>query len=214
MSLPDPSLLLARAPVIPVVTVPSAAAGVRLARALLEGGLPLIEVTLRTPAAIDAIAAITREVPDAIVGAGTVTRPELITAAIDAGARFLATPGTPTRLAEALVEAPVPVLPGCATITEVMVLRELGFPVLNLSPAEPLGGAAFIKSLAGPLPEARFCPSGGVTAENAGRYLALPNVLAVGGSWVAHSEAIALGDWEQVVALAKAAARPHRAFPG
>ncbi|MDQ0510368.1 bifunctional 4-hydroxy-2-oxoglutarate aldolase/2-dehydro-3-deoxy-phosphogluconate aldolase [Ancylobacter amanitiformis] len=215
MSLPDPSFLLARAPVVPVVTVPSVSAGVKLARALVEGGLPLIEVTLRTPAALEAIAAIAAEVPDAIVGAGTVTRPDLIQKSIDAGARFLVSPGCPAALAEALAEAPVPVMPGCATATEAMTLAALGFPVLKLFPAESVGGANLIKSLAGPLPDLRFCPTGGIGPDNVGKYLSQPNILAVGGSWVCPNEAIALGDWEQIVALSKAAAKLHRAaFPG
>lgn len=215
MSLPDPSFLLARAPVVPVVTVPSVAAGVKLARALVEGGLPLIEVTLRTPVALEAIAAIAAEVPDAIVGAGTVTRPELVQKSIEAGARFLVSPGCPPALAEALAEAPVPVMPGCATATEAMTLHAMGFPVLKLFPAESVGGASLIKSLAGPLPDLRFCPTGGIGPHNVGNYLSQPNILAVGGSWVCPNEAVALGDWEQIVALSKAAAKLHRAaFPG
>jgi len=214
MSLPDPSFLLARAPVVPVVTVPSVTAGIKLARALVEGGLPLIEVTLRTPVALEAIAAIAAEVPDAIVGAGTVTRPELVQKSIEAGARFLVSPGCPTALAEALAEAPVPVMPGCATATEAMALHALGFPVLKLFPAESVGGAGLIKSLAGPLPDLRFCPTGGIGPGNVGSYLSQPNILAVGGSWVCPNEAVALGDWEQIVALSKAASKLHRAaFP-
>ncbi|MCS0503951.1 bifunctional 4-hydroxy-2-oxoglutarate aldolase/2-dehydro-3-deoxy-phosphogluconate aldolase [Ancylobacter mangrovi] len=214
MSLPDPSFLLARAPVVPVVTVPSVAAGVKLAQALVEGGLPLIEVTLRTPVALEAMAAIAAEVPDAIVGAGTVTRPELIQKSIDAGARFLVSPGCPPALAEALAEAPVPVMPGCATATEAMTLHAMGFPVLKLFPAESAGGVALIKSLAGPLPDLRFCPTGGIGPANVGSYLAQPNILAVGGSWVAPGEAVTMGDWEQIASLAKAASKLHRAaFP-
>ncbi|MEZ0214414.1 MAG: bifunctional 4-hydroxy-2-oxoglutarate aldolase/2-dehydro-3-deoxy-phosphogluconate aldolase [Xanthobacteraceae bacterium] len=215
MSLPDPSFLLARAPVVPVVTVPSVAAGVKLARALVDGGLPLIEVTLRTPAALEAIAAIAAEVPDAIVGAGTVTRVDLIQKCIDAGARFLVSPGCPTALAEALAEAPVPVMPGCATATEAMTLAALGFPVLKLFPAEAVGGVALLKSLAGPLPDLRFCPTGGIGPDNVGKYLALPNILAVGGSWVCPNDAVTSGDWSRIVALSKAAARlPRASFPG
>ncbi|HSI42001.1 MAG TPA: bifunctional 4-hydroxy-2-oxoglutarate aldolase/2-dehydro-3-deoxy-phosphogluconate aldolase [Xanthobacteraceae bacterium] len=215
MSLPDPSFLLARAPVVPVVTVPSVAAGVKLARALVDGGLPLIEVTLRTPAALEAIAAIAAEVPDAIVGAGTVTRVDLIQKCIDAGARFLVSPGCPTALAEALAEAPVPVMPGCATATEAMTLAALGFPVLKLFPAEAVGGVALLKSLAGPLPDLRFCPTGGIGPDNVGKYLALPNILAVGGSWVCPNDAVASGDWSRIVTLSKAAAKlPRASFPG
>lgn len=214
MSLPDPSFLLARAPVVPVVTVPSVTAGVKLARALVEGGLPLIEVTLRTPAALEAMAAIAAEVPDAIVGAGTVTRPDLIEKSIAAGARFLVSPGCPPALAEAFAEAPVPVLPGCATATEAMTLHAMGFSVLKLFPAEAVGGANLIKSLAGPLPDLRFCPTGGIGPDNVGKYLSQSNILAVGGSWVCPNDAIAVGDWDRIVELSKAAAKlPRAAFP-
>ncbi|MCK0198372.1 bifunctional 4-hydroxy-2-oxoglutarate aldolase/2-dehydro-3-deoxy-phosphogluconate aldolase [Ancylobacter sp. 6x-1] len=215
MSLPDPSFLLARAPVVPVVTVPSVAAGVKLARALVDGGLPLIEVTLRTAPALEAIAAIAAEVPDAIVGAGTVTRPELVEKSIAAGARFLVSPGCTEALLEAFAEAPVPVLPGCATASEAMRLHAMGFAVLKLFPAESVGGASLLKSLAGPLPDLRFCPTGGIGPDNVGTYLSLPNVLAVGGSWVCPNEAVNAGDWDRIVTLSKAAAmlpRPH--FPG
>ena len=215
MSLPDPSFLLARAPVVPVVTIQTVAAGVKLARALVEGGLPLIEVTLRTPVALEAMAAIAAEVPDAIVGAGTVTRSELIQKCIDAGARFLVSPGCTPALAEALAEAPMPVLPGCATATEAMTLFEMGFPVLKLFPAESAGGVGLLKSLAGPLPDLRFCPTGGIGPDNVAKYLALPNVLAVGGSWVCPGDLIAAGEWGKIVALAKAAAKlPRASFPG
>ncbi|MCJ8144793.1 bifunctional 4-hydroxy-2-oxoglutarate aldolase/2-dehydro-3-deoxy-phosphogluconate aldolase [Ancylobacter sp. A5.8] len=214
MSLPDPSLLLARAPVVPVVTIQSVAAGIKLARALVEGGLPLIEVTLRTPVALEAMAAIAAEVPDAVVGAGTVTRPELIEKSIAAGARFLVSPGCPPALAEAFAEAPVPVLPGCATATEAMTLHAMGFSVLKLFPAEAVGGANLIKSLAGPLPDLRFCPTGGIGPDNVGKYLSQTNILAVGGSWVCPNDAINTGDWARIVELSKAAAKLHRAaFP-
>ncbi|MDR6952112.1 2-dehydro-3-deoxyphosphogluconate aldolase/(4S)-4-hydroxy-2-oxoglutarate aldolase [Ancylobacter sp. 3268] len=214
MSLPDPSFLLARAPVVPVVTVPSVAAGVKLARALVEGGLPLIEVTLRTPAALEAMAAIAAEVPDAIVGAGTVTRPDLIEKSIAAGARFLVSPGVTPALLEAFAEAPVPVLPGCATASEAMTLAAAGFSVLKLFPAEAVGGSNLIKSLSAPLPDLRFCPTGGIGPDNVGKYLSQPNILAVGGSWVCPNDAIASGDWGRIVELSKAAAKLHRAaFP-
>ncbi|MFK8250379.1 bifunctional 4-hydroxy-2-oxoglutarate aldolase/2-dehydro-3-deoxy-phosphogluconate aldolase [Ancylobacter terrae] len=215
MSLPDPSYLLARAPVVPVVTVPSVSAGVKMAKALVEGGLPLIEVTLRTPAALEAIAAIAAEVPEAIVGAGTVTRVDLIEKSIAAGARYLVSPGITPALAEAFAEAPVPVLPGCATASEAMTLHAMGFAVLKLFPAEAVGGVNLLKSLAGPLPDLRFCPTGGIGPNNVATYLALPNILAVGGSWVAPNDAIASGDWARIVELSRAAAKlPRASFPG
>lgn len=206
--------LAAHGPVIPVIVIQRLEDAVPLAQALVDGGVRVLEVTLRTPVALRAMEAIARGVPDAIVGAGTVTRPELIQKSIDAGARFLVSPGCPTALAEALAEAPVPVMPGCATATEAMTLHALGFPVLKLFPAESVGGVGLIKSLAGPLPDLRFCPTGGIGPSNVGSYLAQPNILAVGGSWVAPSEAVNMGDWEQIVALAKAASKLHRAsFP-
>lgn len=202
---PDARPLLALAPVIPVLTIKDAAVAVPLARALVAGGLPVIEVTLRTPAALDAIRAIAREVPEAVVGAGTITRVEDIQAATVAGSRFLVSPGTPAALAEALAEVPVPVLPGCATVTEAMALAARGFTALKFFPAEPSGGAAFLKSLSGPLPGLVFCPTGGIDVAKAPTYLALANVGAVGGSWIVPDDALASGDFARITALARAA---------
>jgi 2-dehydro-3-deoxyphosphogluconate aldolase/(4S)-4-hydroxy-2-oxoglutarate aldolase len=202
---PDDRPLLALAPVIPVLTIKDAAVAVPLARALVAGGLPVIEVTLRTPAALDAIRAIAREVPEAVVGAGTITRVEDIQAATAAGSRFLVSPGTPAALAEALAEVPVPVLPGCATVTEAMALAARGFTALKFFPAEPSGGAAFLKSLSGPLPGLVFCPTGGIDVAKAPTYLALANVGAVGGSWIVPDDALASGDFARITALARAA---------
>lgn len=202
---PDARPLLALAPVIPVLTIKDVAVAVPLARALVAGGLPVIEVTLRTPAALDAIRAIAREVPEAVVGAGTITRVEDIQAATAAGSRFLVSPGTPAALAEALAEVPVPVLPGCATVTEAMALAACGFTALKFFPAEPSGGAAFLKSLSGPLPGLVFCPTGGIDVAKAPTYLALANVGAVGGSWIVPDDALASGDFARITALARAA---------
>lgn len=202
---PDARPLLALAPVIPVLTIRDAATAVPLARALVAGGLPVIEVTLRTPAALDAIRAIARDVPDAVVGAGTITRVEDIQAATAAGSRFLVSPGTPPVLAEALAGVPVPVLPGSATVTEAMALSARGFTALKFFPAEPSGGAAFLKSLSGPLPGLVFCPTGGIDAAKAPSYLALANVGAVGGSWIVPDDALASGDFGRITALARAA---------
>lgn len=202
---PDARPLLALAPVIPVLTIKDASAGVPLARALAAGGLPVVEVTLRTPAALEAIRAIAREVPDAVVGAGTITRPEDIEAATAAGSRFLVSPGTPPALAEALAGVPVPVLPGCATVTEAMALAARGFRALKFFPAEPSGGAAFLKSLSGPLPGLVFCPTGGIDAAKAPGYLALANVGAVGGSWIVPDDALTSGDFARITALARTA---------
>src|SRR4051812_15692240 len=194
------------APVIPVLTIEDARQAIPLARTLVEGGLPVIEVTLRTGAALDAIAAIAKAVPEAIVAAGTVTSAPQIAAVIEAGARFIVTPGTPPGLAEALAAAAVPAMPGCATVSEALVLADLGFEVLKFFPAGASGGQAWLKSAAGPLPELKFCPTGGIDAGNAGAYLALPNVVCVGGSWLAPPAAVARGDFEGIAELARAAA--------
>ena len=194
------------APVIPVLTVRDAADGVAQARALVAGGLPAIEVTLRTPGALAAIAAIRREVPGAVTGAGTVIDEATFQAALEAGASFIVSPGTPPRLAAALAASPVPVLPGCATASEAMALMEHGFRALKFFPAEAAGGAAYLASLAGPLPDLRFCPTGGVTAEKARGYLALGNVVCVGGTWMLPKAALAAGDYATVEKLAREAA--------
>src|SRR5260221_5806653 len=183
MLLSDPTPLVAR-PVMPVVTMERAADAVPLARALLAGGLSVVEITLRTPAALEAVRAILAEVKEIIVGVGTVVKPLDVTHAIDAGADFLVSPGTPATLAQALADAPVPALPGCATVSEAMTLAAFGFPVLKFFPAEPAGGVRWLNAVSEPLPEIRFCPTGGVNGDNAASYLALRNVLAVGGSLV------------------------------
>jgi 2-dehydro-3-deoxyphosphogluconate aldolase/(4S)-4-hydroxy-2-oxoglutarate aldolase len=198
--------ILRRAPVIPVLTVDDFEIAVPLARALCDGGLPVIEVTLRTRAALAAIAAIAAEVPDCIVGAGTVVRHVDAAFAIDAGAKFLVSPGTDSVLAETFTEIEIPVVPGCATVSEAMVLSDLGFEVLKFFPAEASGGAAWLKAVAAPLPHIRFCPTGGIDMRNARDYLALPNVIAVGGSWVVPQDALAARDYARIKALAREAA--------
>lgn len=199
-----------RAPVIPVVTIEDPAHAVPLAETLVRNGLPVVEVTLRTPKALDAIAAIARAVPEAIVAAGTVLRPAQIAEAAGAGAAFIVTPGTPRPLAEALAEAPVPAMPGCATVSEAMALAELGFTALKFFPAAASGGAAWLKGIAGPLPRLSFCPTGGIDAANASAYLGLPNVLCVGGTWVAPAAGIAAGEFDRIGTLARAAASLSR----
>lgn len=211
MSLPSPLSFVAKAPVVPVVVIERLEDAVPLARALVEGGLPLIEVTLRTPVALEALRLIAAEVEGAIAGAGTVINRAQIDATIAAGATFLVSPGTTPELASAFTEAPIPVMAGCATASEAMRLAELGFEVLKFFPAEASGGAAFLKSIAGPLPHLRFCPTGGIGPANAGDYLALPNVVAVGGSWVVPSDAIRAGDFGKVRELATAASQLKRA---
>ncbi|WP_329561196.1 bifunctional 4-hydroxy-2-oxoglutarate aldolase/2-dehydro-3-deoxy-phosphogluconate aldolase [Streptomyces uncialis] len=194
------------APVVPVVVVQDAADAVPLARALVAGGLPAIEVTLRTPAALDAIRAIAAEVPGAVVGAGTVISADQVGQVVDAGARFLVSPGWTGRLLDAMRGSGVPFLPGVSTTSEVVALLEQGVTDMKFFPAEAAGGTPYLKSLAGPLPQARFCPTGGVTAASAPSYLALPNVTCVGGSWMLPASAIAARDWERVRSLAAEAA--------
>jgi 2-dehydro-3-deoxyphosphogluconate aldolase/(4S)-4-hydroxy-2-oxoglutarate aldolase len=203
----DTLLAYARlAPVIPVVTIEDARHSIDLAQALVGAGLPVVEVTLRTPAALDAIAAIAKAVPDAVVAAGTVAEPSQIAEVADAGAKFIVTPGTPVRLAEALAEAPIPVMPGCATASEAMTLMAIGFRALKFFPAAASGGVAWLKGVHGPLPQLSFCPTGGIDLANAPSYLALPNVLCVGGTWVAPAKSIAAGDFASIGRLAREAA--------
>lgn len=197
--------ILSRAPVIPVLTIDDFEIAVPLARALCDGGLTVIEVTLRTRAALAAIAAIAADVPNCIVGAGTVVRHVDAAFAIDAGAKFLVSPGTNSVLAETFTEIEIPVVPGCATVSEAMVLSDLGFEVLKFFPAEASGGAAWLKAVAAPLPHIRFCPTGGIDMRNARDYLALPNVISVGGSWVVSRDALAIGDFARITALAREA---------
>jgi 2-dehydro-3-deoxyphosphogluconate aldolase/(4S)-4-hydroxy-2-oxoglutarate aldolase len=194
------------APVLPVVVVDRVADAVPLAKALMAGGLPAVEVTLRTPAATDAIRAISEEAPGAVVGAGTVVTPEDAERAVAAGARFLVTPGWTPALLDALRASGVPYLPGVATAGEVMGLLEREVQDMKFFPAEASGGPAFLKSVAGPFPTARFCPTGGLTAATAPRYLALPNVCCVGGSWMLPPDAVAAGDWSRITSLAADAA--------
>lgn len=194
------------APVIPVVVLADAADAVPLARALVAGGLPVIEVTLRTPAALDAIRAVAAEVPDAIVGAGTVLSPAQVAESVSAGARFLVSPGWTDVLLAAMEGSGVPFLPGVSTTSEVVALLERGVREMKFFPAQAAGGTAYLRSLAGPLPQARFCPTGGVGLASAPEYLALPNVGCVGGSWMLPEDAVAARDWGRIESLAREAA--------
>ncbi|UZJ31617.1 bifunctional 4-hydroxy-2-oxoglutarate aldolase/2-dehydro-3-deoxy-phosphogluconate aldolase [Streptomyces endophytica] len=203
---PSVPSVLGLAPVIPVVVLDEAADAVPLARALVAGGLPAIEVTLRTPAALDAIRAIADEVPDAVVGAGTLLNPGQVAAACAAGARFLVSPGWSPRLLGALRDSGLPFLPGVSTASEVVTLLDEGVTELKFFPAEAAGGTAYLKSLAAPLPQARFCPTGGITLASAPGYLALPNVGCVGGTWMLPADALAAKDWSRVERLAHEAA--------
>ncbi|MGW0312089.1 bifunctional 4-hydroxy-2-oxoglutarate aldolase/2-dehydro-3-deoxy-phosphogluconate aldolase [Streptomyces flavidovirens] len=198
------------APVVPVVVLENAADAVPLARALVAGGLPAIEVTLRTPAALDSIRAIAAEVPDAVVGAGTVISPAGVADAVAAGARFLVSPGWTETLLDAMKGSGVPFLPGVSTASEVVALLERGVTEMKFFPAEAAGGAAYLKSLGAPLPQARFCPTGGITLASAPSYLALPNVGCVGGTWMLPPAALATKDWGRVETLAREAAALRR----
>ncbi|MDQ1019856.1 bifunctional 4-hydroxy-2-oxoglutarate aldolase/2-dehydro-3-deoxy-phosphogluconate aldolase [Streptomyces afghaniensis] len=201
-----PASVLDLAPVVPVVVIEDAGDAVPLARALVTGGLPAIEVTLRTPAALEAIREIAGQVPEAVVGAGTVISAEQVADTVAAGARFLVSPGWTDVLLAAMRGSGVPFLPGVSTTSEVVALLERGVREMKFFPAEAAGGTAYLKSLAGPLPQARFCPTGGIGPASAPDYLALPNVACVGGSWMLPQDAVAARDWGRVEALAREAA--------
>jgi 2-dehydro-3-deoxyphosphogluconate aldolase / (4S)-4-hydroxy-2-oxoglutarate aldolase len=207
----ETAAIMSLAPVIPVLTVASVEDGVSQAKALVAGGLYAIEVTLRTPSALAAIRAIAKSAPDAVVGAGTIVSAEQIEEAVAAGAKFLVSPGSPPALAKAATQSPVPFLPGCASASEAMALRDLGFRALKLFPAEAVGGARLLASLAAPLPDLRFCPTGGIDLAKAPDYLKLPNVPCIGGSWMLPKAAMAAGDYAAVEALAREAAGLRRA---
>lgn len=209
-AVPRFSPLLGKARVIPVITLDKVADAVPLARALQAGGIDVVEVTLRTAAALEGCAAIARECPELVLGIGTVLTPGQIAEARDAGGKFLVTPGTSAKLAEAVAACGIPCLPGAATASEMVTLMELGFRELKFFPAEAAGGIDYLKSVAGPLGDLRFCPTGGISPANAEAYLALGNVLCIGGSWMVPKAAIQAGDWAGITALARAAAQLGR----
>lgn len=202
----DAGPMLSISPVIPVVVIEEAAAAPLLAKALLEGGVRTIEITLRTPTALDAIRAIAKEVPEMTIGAGTVLSTDDLEAAVGAGARYALAPGATPKLMRAARKAAIPFIPGVATASEIMRGLALGYRCFKFFPAEQLGGAEALKAMAGPLPEARFCATGGIAPQKAPAYLRLSNVLCVGGSWVTPADKIKAGDWEAITALAKQAA--------
>jgi 2-dehydro-3-deoxyphosphogluconate aldolase/(4S)-4-hydroxy-2-oxoglutarate aldolase len=199
--------ILRLAPVVPVLTIDDEDQAVALGRALVAGGLPVLEVTLRTPGALACIRRMAAEVEGAVVGAGTVTSAEARKAAAEAGAQFVVSPGLIDGQGP---DGPAPLLPGIATATELMWGLRAGFSQFKLFPANVAGGVEALKAFAGPLPQAQFCPTGGVNAANAADYLALPNVLCVGGSWVAPAVAIQAGDWGLITELAQEAAALRR----
>jgi 2-dehydro-3-deoxyphosphogluconate aldolase / (4S)-4-hydroxy-2-oxoglutarate aldolase len=197
---------LRSAPLIPVITIADLATAEPVALALQAGGLRNLEVTLRTPIALQAIELMKAAAPDLIIGAGTVLNDGDLEACLKVGADFIVTPGSSPRLREALLRADANVMVGVATATEIMSRLEEGFGVLKFFPAEQSGGAAALKSFGGPLPDARFCPTGGVTPDKIQAYLDLENVVAVGGTWIATKELIAAGDYAQIEANARLAA--------
>lgn len=194
--------VMGRAPVIPVLAIDADVDAVNLARALVNGGLPVLEVTLRTPAALAAVEAIAKAVPEAIVGVGTVVRPDQAQAAFDAGAQFLVSPGTTEAVLQAAEQTKLPLLPGVASASELMRAGEAGYTHLKFFPAQSSGGVDALRAFHGPFSQVRFCPTGGIHSQNYLAYLALPNVLCVGGSWVAPAQATARCDWAQISALA------------
>lgn len=199
--------VLTMAPVMPVLVIHKLEHAVPLAQALVAGGLKVLQITLRTPIALDALAAISKAVPDALVGVGTLTRPEQFVQAADAGAKFAVSPGLTQDLRNASEQCEMPYLPGVFTPSEVMAARDVGFTYLKLFPAKQAGGTGMLKALASPFPELKFCPIGGIGAEGFRDYLALPNVVCVGGSWVAPTAHVEAGDWDTITRLAYEASR-------
>ena len=198
------------APVVPVVIIEDASKAVGMARALVAGGVPTIEVTLRTPAALDAVRAIAAEVEGAFVGVGTVLSVRDLEAAYKAGAKFAVSPGSSPRLLDAADDHDLPLLPGAATSSEAMNLLERGYRYQKFFPAVPAGGSKLIGAWASPLPQIRFCPTGGISLANAPEFLALPNVVCVGGSWLTPANLLAASDWAGIEALAREASRLSR----
>lgn len=199
--------LLAGQPVIPVLKITEISHAVPLARALARGGLPMIEITLRTDIALEAIRRVTQEVEEAVAGAGTVLNARQFEQAAEAGSRFIVSPGSSSQVYAAARNSDVPLLPAAITPAEIMAAAEEGLDFLKFFPAEQAGGTAFLKALASPFAGTRFCPTGGVSAANAPDYLSLPNVICVGGSWVAPDDVVKAGQWDEIEALAREASK-------
>lgn len=199
--------VMTTSPVMPVMVINQLDQAVPLARALVDGGLKVLEITLRTPVALDAIRRIKAEVPDAIVGAGTIINIQTLKDAIAAGAEFIVSPGLTDNLLDAALASGVPILPGVITPSEVMRLLEKGITAMKFFPAEAAGGIPMLKSIGGPLPQVTFCPTGGVNPKNAPEYLALSNVACVGGSWMAPADLVDAGDWTEITRRAAEAAK-------
>lgn len=197
--------ILTRSPVMPVLVIEDAKQAVPLARALQAGGIEVLEVTLRTPAALAAVEAIATALPEVVVGVGTLTRPEQFVLAAEAGARFAVSPGLTRVLLNAAEQSELPFLPGVFSPSEAMAAHDVGYDYLKLYPAQQAGGIGMLKAMAGPFPELSFCPTGGISADTFRDYLALPNVTCVGGSWLAPATAVADQEWEVITRLAREA---------
>ncbi|MBU3023058.1 bifunctional 4-hydroxy-2-oxoglutarate aldolase/2-dehydro-3-deoxy-phosphogluconate aldolase [Aestuariibacter sp. A3R04] len=201
----SPADVFAAGPVVPVLVIKDLEKAVPLAKALMAGGIKVLEVTLRTPVALEVIRKIADEVPDAIIGAGTVTNAQQLKQVIEAGAKFAISPGLTENLLQAGKESQIPLIPGISSISDLMTAKDAGYDHLKFFPAEASGGVKAIKSISGPFPDITFCPTGGIGPANYNDYLALNSVKCVGGSWVAPDDAIENGDWDAITALAKAA---------
>jgi len=206
----QPGTLFEQGPVVPVIVIKDLADAVPMAQALLAGGIRVLEVTLRTPVALDAIRLLAEQVPDAIVGAGTVTNAAQLQQVITAGAKFAISPGLTRELLQAGKDAPIPLIPGIASISELMEGTGLGYSHFKFFPAEAAGGVKTLKSIHGPFADIRFCPTGGINEKNFLEYLALPNVKCVGGSWIVPDDAVAAKDWNRITELCKVAVAQAR----
>ena len=201
----EPEEILRQGPVVPVMVIHKLEQAVPLAKALMAGGIRVLEITLRTPVAVEAIRAISQDVPGAIVGAGTVTRAEELTAVAEAGAVFAISPGLTVELLQAANQGTIPLIPGISTVSELMTGMALGYTHFKFFPAEAAGGVKMLKAIAGPFPQITFCPTGGITLDNYLDYLALGNVACIGGSWIAPQGAMDQGDWARITALTREA---------
>ena len=201
----SPEEIFAAGPVGPVLVINDVEKAVPLAKALMEGGIKVLEVTLRTPAAIDVIKRIAQEVPDSLIGAGTVTNAQQLKAVVEAGAKFAISPGMTADLLKAGMDSEIPLIPGISSTSDLMKGKDAGYTHMKFFPAEASGGVKAIKSISGPFPDVTFCPTGGIGPNNYNDYLALNNVKCVGGSWLAPDDAIESGDWARITQLAKEA---------
>ena len=201
----EPEEILRQGPVVPVMVIQKLEQAVPLAKALMAGGIRVLEITLRTPVAVEAIRAIHRDVPGALVGAGTVIRAEELTVVSEAGAVFAISPGLTEELLQGANQGTIPLIPGISTVSELMAGMALGYTHFKFFPAEAAGGVKMLKAIAGPFPQITFCPTGGITPDNYRDYLALGNVACVGGSWVAPQESVDQGDWARITALTREA---------